>query len=406
MAAKQQVWADRYLSWTAPLDWAPREASEVSEWGIDPGSGAAIRRLTAGACYHDIIYCEQPYTSSDGRRIAICRSRDSFLPGCELIVADVVTGQMWMVEPSIVRKYLANAAYTGWIYYHTHDGGVRRVSLTTLEKQQVIPAGKMPVGCQLFSITPDQSTALIHDSRQKAAPALSTVSFATGEHTVIYRDSDNKNPHAQLDRADGSKILFQKCDWTKKDFPLEVFVHDRKTGQRTELPFGGRPTANPSGHMSWIGETDSVACLVEWRRGERLHDPRHPAGNLAIARPGDETPRVIGGAGHAYWQIAISRCGRYFLCNDFMEGEGNYRAGTDVLHDGAQPAYRGAIRLVAGSFATGRTRTLIADAPGSGRGHYFTADNKHVVYAATAWGQWHVFAAAVPEGFLDNLDEE
>lgn len=395
---------DMYQPYTAPLDWPAREASEVSEWGIDPGSGAVIRRLTAGACYHDIIYSEQPYTSPDGQRIAICRNRDSFLPGYELIVADVVTGQMWMVEPSFVRRCVANAAYTGWIYYHTHDHGVRRISLSTLEKQQVIPAGEMPPGCQLHSITPDQSTGLIFDGRDKAAPALSTMLFTTGEHTEIYRDPDNKNPHAQLDRTDGSRVLFQKCDWTKQGFPLVVFVHDRTTGKRTQLPFGGRHTANPSGHMSWIGQTDAVACLVEWRRGQRLHDPRHPSGNLAIARPGDEVPQVIGGAGHAYWQIAVSRCGRYFLCNDFMDIEGNYRAGTDVLYDSAWPSHRGPLRLVAGSFATGRTRTLIADAPGSGRGHYLTADNRHVVYAATAWGQWHVFAAAVPEGFLESLE--
>ena len=402
MTHETQGFPDRYRPRTAPLDWPVREAREVSEWGIDPGSGAVIRRLTAGACYHDVIYTEQPYTSPDGRRFAICRRRDSFLPGCELIVADVVTGQMWMVEPSIPAS-VANSAYSGWLYYRTHESGVRRVSLTTLEKEQMIPDGALPRDCELYSVTPDQKTALIYDRREADAPALATLDFATGGHTVLYRDPDNKNPHAQLDRADGSLVLLQKCDWTNPDFQLEVFVHDRSTGRLVQLPFGGKRTANPSGHMSWIGQTDSVACLVEWRRGERLHDPRHPAGNLAIARPGDETPRVIGGAGHAYWQIAVSRCGRYFLCNDFMDVEGNYRTGTDVLHDGSQPAHRGPLRLVAGSFATGRTRTLITDAPGSGRGHYFTADNGHVVYAATAWGQWHVFAAAVPAGFLEDL---
>jgi len=395
---------DHYQPYTALLDWPVREARELSEWGIDPGSGAVIRRFTAGACYHDVIYTEQPYTSPDGRRFAITRIRDAFLPGCELIVADVMTGQMWMVEPSILPGQVANAAYTGWIYYHTHDSGVRRVSLTTLEKEQVIPAGGLPAGCQVYSITPDQRTALVYDRLDADTPTLSVMPFATGERTVIYRDPDNKNPHAQLDRVDGSRVLFQKCDWTNQDFQLEVYVHDVNTGQRTQLPFGGQHTANPSGHMSWIGQTDAVACLVEWRRGERLHDPRHPAGNLAIARPGDETPRVIGGAGHAYWQISVSQCGRYFLCNDFIDIEGNYRTGTDVLYDSAQPTHRGSLRLVAGSFATGNTRTLITDAPGSGRGHYFTADNRHVVYAATAWGQWHVFAAAVPEGFLEGLE--
>ena len=268
---------DRYQPCTAPLDWPVREAREWTDWGLDPGSGAVIRRFTAGACHHDVIYTEQPYTSPDGRRFAICRRRDAFLPGEDLIVGDVVSGQMWLVEPGIVPKHLANAAYTGWLYYHTLDRGVRRVSLTTLEKQQVVPAGGLPAGCQLCSITPDQRTALLFDRRDPAAPALATMPFATGEHTVLYCDPDNQNPHAQFDRADGTRVLFQKCARTRKDDPLEVFVHDRTTGRRTQLPFGGRHTANPSGHMAWIGETAAVACLVEWRRGERLHDARHPA---------------------------------------------------------------------------------------------------------------------------------
>lgn len=391
---------------TAPLDWPAREAREVHDWGIDPGSGAVIRRLTTGAGQHTLIYTEQPYTSPDGRRVAITRSPDAFSPGQQLIVADVVSGQMWMVEPSVPTGAQANSAYSGWLYYLTHEHGVRRVSLTTLAKEQVLPDGAMPPEWSLHSITPDQSTALLYDMRAADTPALATLEFATGAYTLIYRDPDNRNPHAQFDLRDGTRVLYQKCDWTQPNFQLEVFVHDRTTGQCVRMPFGGRHTAVPSGHMAWIGRTHRVACLVEWRRGERLHDPRHPTGNLAIAAPGDEAPHIFPGPGHAYWQIAVSCCGRYFVCNDWMDIEGNYRAGTDVLHDGAQPAYRGAIRLVAGSFATGRTRALIADAPGSGRGHYFTADNRHVVYAATAWGQWHVFVAAVPEGFLDNLEEE
>lgn len=396
--------SDHYQPYTAPLDWPVREAREWSDWGIDPGSGAVIRRFTASPFQHNLIYTEQPYTSPDGRRFAICRNDDTFNPAANLIVGDVVSGQIWMVEPSILFRTVTTAAYGEWLYYPTYDGGVRRVSMMTLEKQQIVPAGGMPPDCEIVSISPDQSTALIYDRREADTPALSVMPFATGEHTVIYRDPDNKNPHAQFDWLDGTRVLFQKCDWTRPDFPLEVFVHDRTTGQQTRLPIGGVHTANSSGHMAWIGQTDAVACLVEWRRAERLHDPRHPAGNLVIARPGDETPRVIGGADHAYWQIAVSRCGRYFLCNDYLDVEGNYRTGTDVLYHSAQPSYRGPIRLVVGSFATGRTRTLITDAPGTGLGHFMTADNRHVLYTATVWGLMHIFSAAIPDGFLEGLE--
>ena len=394
--------ADAYQAFTAPLDWPVREARECGDWGIDPGSGAVIRRLTTEPFQHNAIYTEQPYTSPDGKRIAICRRRDAFIPGCELIVGDVVSGQMWLMEPSIVPGQVANAAYSGWIHYHTFDGGVRRVCLMTLKKEQVIGAGEMPSGCQIYSVTPDQSTALVMDRRDSECGAISIMPLATGEQTVIFRDRDNQNPHAQLDQVDGSRVLYQKCK-LEDDYPLEVFVHDRTTGRTTQLPFGGEHTANPSGHMAWIGQTDAVACLVEWRRAERLHDERHPEGNLAIAAPGDDKPRVIGGPGHAYWQVSVSRCGRYFVCNDWMDVEGNYWAGTDVLYDSRRGSYRGALRLVMGSFETRRTRTLITDAPGTGLGHYLTADNRYVVYAGLAWDLHHVFAAEVPEGFLEGL---
>ena len=55
-----------------PVKWA----QESSDRRDDPVSGARIIQLTSAAAISNNIYGEQPYTSPDGRRIVIARSRD------------------------------------------------------------------------------------------------------------------------------------------------------------------------------------------------------------------------------------------------------------------------------------------------------------------------------------------
>ena len=47
---------------------------EVSVLPSDPDSGALLYRITGAAAISHNIYCEQPYASPDGRRVAIIRS--------------------------------------------------------------------------------------------------------------------------------------------------------------------------------------------------------------------------------------------------------------------------------------------------------------------------------------------
>jgi len=384
---------------TAPLDWPVRGGREASDWGIDPGSGARVMRLTSSPLHHSLIYTEQPYTSPDGRRVAIRRNSDHFSPSVNLLIADVEDGGLWLVEPSISGE-IAHSAYGEWLHYLTFERGLRRVSLLTLEKQQVLPDGAVPEGCQIVSMTPDLRTLYIYDTRDPEAPALSTMDIATGTITMLYQDANNRNPHAQSDQAGGMYVLMQQSA-LKPGHPVEVFIIDRATGRRTLLPIGGESTAQSSGHMAWIGQSMRVACAVNWRRDERLHDARHPGGNLVIAGLDDPEPRIVGGPGHAFYHVSVSRCGRYFTCDDFM----------DMRIDGLNTLRTGPVRVVVGSIETGRCRTLISDVQVNGiagsadfePNPYMTADNRHVVYNGSPWGIQQSFVATVPEGFLDGL---
>ncbi len=391
---------DPYQPSTAPLDWSVRGGREASDWGVDLSSGARVMRLTSTPLHHSLIYTEQPYTSPDGRRVAILRTGDHFSATQNLLVADVEDCRLWLVEPAIPGA-IANSAYGEWLHYLTFERGLRRVSLLTLEKQQVLPDGAVPEGCEIVSITPDLRTLFIYDTHNPEAPALSTWEIATGAVTVLYQDANNRNPHAQSDLRDGSHVLVQQSA-LKPGHPVEVFIIDCATGQRTLLPIGGEHTAQSSGHMAWIGQTTQIACAVNWRQDEHLHDPRHPGGNLVIAGLENPEPRIAGGPGHAFYHISVSRCGRYFTCDDFM----------DMRIDGLNSLRTGPVRVVVGSIATGRCRTLISDVQVNGiagaasfePNPYMTADNRHVVYNGSPWGIQQSFVATVPEGFLEGLD--
>jgi hypothetical protein len=80
---------------TAPIDEPPKWSGEGADLGADPASGAWVRRLTSGPMMNHPIYCEQPYTSPDGKRVAIIRSRDfTYENDFSLLVAEPDTLQM------------------------------------------------------------------------------------------------------------------------------------------------------------------------------------------------------------------------------------------------------------------------------------------------------------------------
>ena len=119
---------------TAPIDEPVVWTGEGCDLGTDPGSGAAVRRLTSGPMMNHLIYCEQPYTSPDGKRVAIIRGRDfTFENDFSLLVAEPETLKLARLERSIPRE-IAHNSWSEWLYYQTHERGLRRVSLLNLKR--------------------------------------------------------------------------------------------------------------------------------------------------------------------------------------------------------------------------------------------------------------------------------
>ena len=222
----------------------------------------------------------------------------------------------------------------------------------------------------------------------------------TGNRRCLYDGTDNLNTHGQAEPGKGGRWLYQAIRRGKTP-GVPVFVRPVEGGEPIQLPIGAPWSAESSGHMAWVGETGRVAVAVDWLRAEKRHDPRHPEGNLVIAAPGDARPTVFPAPQHGFYHVSISKCGRYFVCDDFMD----FRA------DGFGAGRSGPSRIVVGNLESGRSRVLIRDCQdygiaGSSRFEptpYFTADSRYVIYNGSPFGIMQVFAARLPPGFLESL---
>ena len=106
----------------------------------DPVSNALITRLTTSVMNNINIYCEQPYTSPDGKRIAYTRSYgpDPRIPPYQLCVADIEKLKVALVEPEVSSFLVGTSAWSGKIYYLRPNGELIRVDITTFEKEIMI----------------------------------------------------------------------------------------------------------------------------------------------------------------------------------------------------------------------------------------------------------------------------
>jgi len=139
---------------------------------------------------------------------------------------------------------------------------------------------------------------------------------------------------------------------------------------------------------------------VTWNHDDWSLDSRFPEGNLLTAAPGEEAPAVFAAPELRFVHVSASRCGRYFVA-DAYDDHGLFRDGQLQ-----------SVSLVVGNLETGTYRVLVEDPMVSGGGNqcthahpYLTSDNGHVIYNADPfYSVPQVYAAKVPEGFLESLE--
>ncbi len=384
-----------------------RVHKEMGDWGTDPGSGSLVRKLTGPPVWSHNIYCEQPYCSPDGKRVMIVRAVDPFSPTRQFVIAELTGGWIMTLVEEAVYESFGHSPWSEWAYYRVPDGAVRRISLLTLERQEVLAAGMLSGQVSttwLSAMSQDDRYLLVDEMVEGNGFTTYALDLQTMKKHVIAAGKENRNPHGQFDRrTDGAHVMrqyFGTGPGVKSR--IQILATDILTSKEGVFPIGGDWCAESSGHMAWVGLTGKVACALGWDTAGRRHDARHPEGNVAICAAGDAKPRIYRMPEHAFYHVSVSKCGKYMVGDDFM----------DFKADGFVSAGPGPIRIVVANIETGKYRVLIKDCQnygiaGSSRYEpdpYLTADNKYVIYNASPFGVMQVFAAQVPEGFLEGLD--
>jgi hypothetical protein len=393
-----------------PVTWR----SEACDQGADPDSGAFVVRLTQAARHSINIYQEQPYTSPDGRRVAIMRSEeaDPRFSTHDLYVADLYTYRIQEADRGCRNYFIGTSAWSGILYYLSAANELCRLDITTLEKQIVWNRWPFPLEFGLQSVSPDHrflvgalpqsnyKTAVIRvDLKEKTFKSIMEREDLFAAH-LQYRPApyaDGRPGADILGMMHRGKKLNHLWDMQKTDHPSPgtgYYVMDNDGGNYRERP-AGPPITGDTGHSAWVGDTGRVAFAAAWDTSSRpwKQDKRWPDGTLFTAAPGEKQPRCFRAPEHFFNHVSVSKCGRYFICDSYPEG------------------VPGRTAIVVGNLNTGTYRELLRDCkatsggPACSHAHpYMTADNKHVIYNADPHLIGQVYMARLADGFLESLN--
>ncbi|NLE61520.1 MAG: hypothetical protein GX616_24475, partial [Planctomycetes bacterium] len=217
------------------------------------------------------------------------------------------------------------------------------------------------------------------------------VDLEKGTETVIDEDPYNYNTHPQFDPSRNDRLMIQHNRGSK--FSPEG-VRERAIGpegailyllsvpdaKRAELQVGHPYTTFITGHEAWIATSGEILFSVVAR-----DDYVPEKGNLLRVRPGE--PARVAARGFQANHVNVSRCGRFFCCDD----------------------WRGTCRIVIGSLQTGRTAAVCESKASMQRDAnthphaYLTPDLKWIVFNSDRSGFPHIHAASVPPGLMESL---
>lgn len=378
--------------------------------GTSP-AGAEIWQVTTEERRHSNIYCEVPYCSRSSRRFVYEREiRESGQsPGAhagagdgpnrtELVAVELGT---WKEDRLDVTTGLGGSAisHDGILYYLKRSGDrdldLMRADIDDGRPERVYRRKMEPWVRSLGTISADgrRYAGGVRLADDWSLFGIVVVDLEKGTEEVVDRDPFILNPHPQFDPGDPERLMIQhnRGGRFSPDGKLERLVGPEGAtlyflsvpdGKRTELRVGKPHTTPCTGHEAWIART-GTALLTVSASGEFAPE----RGNLLGLRAGE--PAKVVSKGYAFNHVGVSRCGRYFSCDDW------------------RPPYR----LIVGSIATGRSAVL-CDAETSPTGSqsthphaYLTPDRRWLIFNSNRKGHPHIHAASVPEGLLEGLEK-
>lgn len=384
------------------LKWIP----EAIQFGVDADSGCVVEQLTSDAVLSNNIYCEQRYTTADGGIVAFIRH--PFGRPVEIWICKMSSLRIAKVAEGVPCG--ANSQLNV-IYYQVFDGDytdIMRLDLLTLESKLVfrLPGRDRHSG----SVSPDEKKFLYGAFPSADKPGyfgMRLIDLATGKSETICEVEDMFNPHVQFNLGNGDEAMLQVNRGGNPDpskamssfvGPLgATLAHlNVRTGEVTPLAAGRPWTPGCTGHETWIARTGEIAFTasqvsVSPSSFVACRDPRPseewmPRAAIYGVRPGDEKPRIIA-RDRLYNHIAISDDGKYFIAEDNID-----------------------MRIYIGRVSDGRSIGLCDSHTRQGscqHSHvhpYMTPDNRFVIFNSIVTGVPQVYAARIPDGFLEQLN--
>jgi hypothetical protein len=354
----------------------------------DTLSGARITRLSGSSIRTENIYCEAPRASADGQRFVSQRYIDHLLsPVTALLCHDLGTKFTCLLDPEVVGIPVA-PAWSGSLYYQ-RGSMLMRASLQTCETQTVMDLTPLPPCWMLTSVSADQRYLVYTTATEEVPQSYNLVRIDLRTHVWKYL-LDQPEPSrclANYNPVAGHGMLITKTFWEGQHRCGVIVLADGE----------GRSEKKIMSHMHhhcWLGNTGKFAGLANFDPETFRHRPEHPEGEMYIYSSDGTPPRLISAPEHLFYHISSSPCGRYVVCESL-------ESGLDLSP----------VPIVVVNVETGRHRVLVSDAKCSHGGDagrqvnpYFTADLRHVIYNADPDGVVNVFAAEIPEGFLDGLN--
>lgn len=384
-----------------PLRWW-RESIEVRGKNA---SGAHVMQLTSSPAITHDLYHEQPPCSADGNRLALFRtaSGDPYAPG-ELMAFDIKERRITSLERDVFGigsgiHALATSAWSGHIYAVQQREKYRvllHIDLNTLQSTELFEWNEM-LGIGPATASPDGRWGLAVGRPAPDTLGIFRFNLCNGNGDWIHVSPHLANPHLQYRLHNEQRILIQEnrgqvldeAGNTVRPYDergVGLYSINSEGADRRDFPVGPPWTPSTTGHECWIGDSDRVLVTLT-----AIYDDGVRRGNIVEARAGEEKPRVVFDSPTIWNHIAASRCGNYFVADTHEEIE---------------------IPIIIGSIAGGRMGVLCAAQTSAGypqytHAHpYLTSDNRHVVFNSDRRGVPQVYAATVPEEFLERLNED
>jgi len=363
---------------------------------IDADSGSQLRQISSSSLTTNNIYCEQPYCSVDGNRLAILRFADP-APGepTDLLVYDIARYNLAKIQRNVYA--VANAAWSGVLFVTVGDGSDKRLvrfDINTLEKEELFSWADVPVA-GLQTVSHDGRYGLGSKQLDRQRFGVYRIDLHTGKAELFHEGPYICNTHLQYRLHNSSRVLVQEnrgclfaedgtrilaCD--ERGTTLYTIAADGSDQQY--FPVGAPDTPGTTGHECWIGDTDTalVTTSAPAKDGDRQ-------GTVLEVRPEWEKPRIVFETPYVWNHISATRCGRYFVADSYQV------PGVPIL---------------IGSIASGKTRVICNSGTSGGGAQfthahpYITSNNDYVVFNSDRTGVAQVYIASIPEGFLESLD--